>query len=346
MKIKIVKVTMVLSFGEILLRLAPDAGGEWINRNALNVYTGGAELNVASALARWRVPVSYCTAMPDNFLSAQLIKSIQTQNIYTSTIIYTGNKIGLYYLLQGKEIKHEALIYDRLNSSFSELKTGMINWDEVLTGIRWFHFSAIAPALNQNVASVCKEALLACAKKSITVSVDLNHRSKLWQYGKEANEIMPELLQYCDIVMGNIWSAETMLNIIVPQNIHAINTKENYLKQAKKTSEEIINQFPKCKIVANTFRFDKENIEYYGTVFSSNNLYVSASYTTDEVIDRVGSGDCFMAGLIYGVYNHLPFQQIINFATAAGFQKLFIKGDFTDKTVEEINLFIQKMHKK
>ena len=332
---------MVLSFGEILLRFAPDANAEWLNKNSLDVYPGGSELNVAAALAKWRVPVSYCTAAPQNFLAEHLIKKIEAQNIYTSTIIYTGNKIGTYYLLQGKDIQHAALIYDRLNSSFSELKTGMINWDQVLTGIRWFHFSAIAPALNENVAAVCKEALLACAKKSITVSVDLNYRSKLWQYGKNANEIMPELLQYCDVVMGNIWSAETMLNIKVPENIHDDNAKENYVQQAKKTSEEIIKQFPKCKIVANTFRFDKKDIEYFGTVFSSNNLYVSISYKTEEVIDRVGSGDCFMAGLIYGVYNHLPFQQVVNFATAAAFQKLFIKGDFTDKTVDEIKSFIQ-----
>ena len=332
---------MVLSFGEILLRFAPDANAKWLNKNSLDVYPGGSELNVAAALAKWRVPVSYCTAAPQNFLAEHLIKKIEAQNIYTSTIIYTGNKIGTYYLLQGKDIQHAALIYDRLNSSFSELKTGMINWDQILTGIRWFHFSAIAPALNENVAAVCKEALLACAKKSITVSVDLNYRSKLWQYGKKANEIMPELLQYCDVVMGNIWSAETMLNIKVPENIHDDNAKENYVQQAKKTSEEIIKQFPKCKIVANTFRFDKKDIEYFGTVFSSNNLYVSISYKTEEVIDRVGSGDCFMAGLIYGVYNHLPFQQVVNFATAAAFQKLFIKGDFTNKTVDEIKSFIQ-----
>jgi 2-dehydro-3-deoxygluconokinase len=332
---------MVLSFGEILLRLAPDANGEWLDKNTLDVYPGGSELNVAAALAKWRVPVSYCTAVPKNFLAEQFIKKIEAQNIYTSTILYSGNKIGLYYLLHGTDLQHTETIYDRLNSSFGELKPGMINWDEVLTGIRWFHFSTIAPALNENVAAVCKEALLACAKKSITVSVDLNYRSKLWQYGKQPNEVMPELLQYCDVVMGNIWSAETMLNIKVPSNIHEINTKENYIQQAKKTSEEIIKQFPKCKIVANTFRFDKKDIEYFGTVFSSNILYVSASYKTGNIIDKVGSGDCFMAGLIYGVYNHLPFQQVVNFATAAAFQKLFIKGDFTDKTVEEIKSFIQ-----
>lgn len=332
---------MILCFGEILLRLAPDERSEWLAKNALDVYAGGAEMNVAAALAQWRVPVSYCTAVPRNFLSAQLIKKIEEQNIDTSTIVYTGNKIGLYYLLKGTEIQHAEVIYDRNGSSFSELKPGIIDWDKALNGIRWFHFSAITPALSENIAAVCKEALQVCVKKNIFISVDLNHRAKLWQYGKQANEIMPELVQYCDVIMGNIWSAETMLNIKVPDNIHAINTKENYVAQAKKTSEEIARRFTKCKIVANTFRFDKTGIEYYATIFSNNNFYISSTYKTDAVIDKVGSGDCFMAGLIYGIYNHLPFQQIINFATAAAFQKLFIKGDCTNKTVEEVKSFIQ-----
>ncbi|MBV9961380.1 MAG: sugar kinase [Parafilimonas sp.] len=335
---------MVLSFGEILLRIAPDAEGEWLQKNVFEVYPGGSELNVAAALAKWKVPVCYCTAAPENFLSAQLIKNIETLNIDTSTIIYSGNKIGLYYLLQGKEIQHAEVIYDRAHSSFYELKPGMINWDAVLQGIRWFHFSAISPALNEDVAAVCKEALEVCAKKSITVSVDLNYRPKLWQYGKPPNTIMPGLLKYCDIVMGNVWSMETMLDIPVQKNIDQINTKENYVWQARKTSEEILKKFPRCQIVANTFRFHKTDIEYYATIFSGNNLYVSASYHADEVIDKVGSGDCFMAGLIYGVYNHLPFQQVINFATGAAFQKLFVKGDCTDKTVNEIKSFVQHHH--
>ena len=332
---------MILSFGELLLRLSPDVNGEWINNNAINIYTGGAELNVATALAKWRVPVSYCTVLPENFVATQLVKKLKQQNIDTSSIIYSGNKIGLYYLLEGAEIQHTEVIYDRIGSSFANIKPSVIDWDKLLNGIRWFHFSAISPALSSDVAAVCKEALQACSKKNITVSVDLNHRPKLWQYGKQPNEIMPELLQYCDVVMGNLWSAEAMLNIEVPTNIHEVNSKENYVQQSKKTAQEIMRQFPKCKIVANTFRFTKSIVEYYATVFSNDNLYISATYTTKLVTDRVGSGDCFMAGLIYGIYNHLPYQQTVNFAAGAAFQKLFIKGDSTDKTVEEVKSFIQ-----
>jgi 2-dehydro-3-deoxygluconokinase len=337
---------MVLCFGEILLRLAPDVKGKWLTKNALDGYTGGAELNVATALAKWKVPVSYCTAMPENFLSAQLVKKIEEQNIDTSTIIYCGNKMGLYYLLEGAEVQHAEVIYDRIYSSFYELKPGMINWENVLQGVRWFHFSAISPALNEHIAAVCEEALKVCVKKGITISVDLNHRPKLWQYGKHANEIMPQLMQYCDVAMGNIWAAESMLDIPLPANIHDVNTKENYIAKAKETSEAIIKKFPKCKIIANTFRFTKTHIEYYATFFCNNSFYSSASYTTDQVIDKVGSGDCFMAGLIYGICNHLPFQQLINFATGAAFQKLFIKGDSTDKTADEVKSFIQHYHNK
>lgn len=332
---------MILCFGELLLRFAPDAKAEWLMKDALDVYIGGAEMNVASALAKWRVPVSYCTAVPDNFLSTQLIQKIKAQDIDTSGIIYHGNKLGLYYLLKEKDIQHTAIIYDRTHSSFSTVQPGMINWDKTLNGIRWFHFSAITPALSESAAAVCEEALKACVQKNIFISVDLNYRAKLWQYEKQASEIMPGLVQYCDVIMGNIWSAETMLNIQVPENIHAINKKENYVQQARKTSEEIIKQFKKCKVVANTFRFDKTAIEYYATIFTNNNFYSSSTYKTNKVIDKVGSGDCFMAGLIYGVYNHLPYQQIVNFATGAAFQKLFIKGDCTDKTVEEVRSFIQ-----
>lgn len=332
---------MVLCFGELLLRFAPDAENNWLEKNMMNVYLGGAEMNVASALAQWHVPISYLTVLPKNFLSDHLIKKINAQKIDTSTIIFNGNKIGTYYLLKGKEIQHAEVIYDRAHSSFADVKPGMIDWEKVLNGIRWFHFSAITPALSEGAAMVCEEALKTCVKKNIFISVDLNHRPKLWQYGKQANEIIPGLAEYCDVIMGNIWSAETMLNIPVQKNIHDINTKENYVNEARKASEKIAQHFTKCKIVANTFRFDKTGIEYYATVFSNKNFYVSSTYKTDAVIDKVGSGDSFMAGLIYGIYNNLPFQQVVNFAAAAAFQKLFIKGDCINKTAEEIKSFIQ-----
>ncbi len=327
----------ILSFGELLLRFCPDEAGEWLNNKQLPVYIVGAELNVSGALALWGLPAKYFTALPDNHLTVNIIKSLQNKGIDTSSIYLGGNRVGLYYLTENNDIKHDGLIYDRANSAFAELKTGMIDWDKALQGVSWFHFSAICPALNQNAADVCKEVLEAASKKNITISVDMNYRQKLWKYGKTPLQVMPDLVKYCDLVMGNIWAAEIMLGINVVPDIHESGQKSIYLKEALKTSQKIISQFPKCKAIANTFRFDATNdIKYYTTLYTDNQLYTSGEYETGHVIDKVGSGDCFMAGLIYGFYNYHVVNELLEFATAAAFERLFIKGDATTKTVAEI----------
>ncbi|MGN6639292.1 MAG: PfkB family carbohydrate kinase [Mucilaginibacter sp.] len=331
----------VLSFGELLLRICPDADGAWLQENTLPFYVGGAELNVATALALWNVPSKYFTALPDNSLTSQILDFLQEKNIDTSKVHYSGNRIGLYFLTQGKDLKHNALVYDRAYSSFSELKPGDINWDSVFEGVSWFHFSAICPAINQHVADVCKEALEAASKKGITISVDLNYRSKLWQYGKEPREIMPELVSFCDLIMGNIWAAEKMLGIPVTNDAH-LGVKSSCNEAAIKTSEEIVHRYHKCKAVANTFRFDlADGLNYHTTLYTGKNHFVSSDYSATHIVDRVGSGDCFMAGLIYGFYNQLPVAETLEFATAAAFEKLFVKSDATNKTVDDIKKAIK-----
>ncbi|MDN3655431.1 sugar kinase [Ferruginibacter paludis] len=330
----------VLCFGELLMRFSPVLEGEWIRQQSIPVFIGGAELNAANALALWDIPVKYCTALPDNYLSRDIMASLNTNKIDTSSIQFAGNRIGGYYLPQGADLKNAGVIYDRAHSSFAELKTGMIDWDKVLDDVEWFHFSAICPALSADVALVCKEALEACAGKKILISVDLNYRSKLWQFGKQPIEIMPSLVQYCHLVMGNIWAAETMLGIGFEEDVATINQQENYLRQSNITSQKILQQYPVCKSVANTFRFGDEALKYYTTLYHQQQLYVSSTYSTSFIKDKVGSGDCFMAGLIYGFYNGLPPQQTVAYATAAAFQKLFITGDATNKTAAEVNAFI------
>ena len=331
---------MVLSFGELLLRYAPDTEREWLGNNKLDVYLGGSEFNVATALAKWKIPVSYCTTLPNFFLSEHIIKKIKEHGIDTSAIIQSGNKLGTYYVLKTPPTCTE-IIYDRVFSSFSRLKPGMINWNDALNGIRWFHFSTISPGLNKNVMAILGEALEACIKRGITISVDLNYNPKLWQNTLKIKNVMQEILQYCNVITGDIWSAESLLNINITSGVRGKDNKQNRVQQSKILSEEIVKQFPNCKIVATAFRFHEEEIEYYGSFFNGNNLFVSASYKANTAIDRAASGDCFTAGIIYGAYNHLPFQQIINFATAAAFQKLSIQGNATDKTIEEVRLFMQ-----
>lgn len=327
----------VLSFGELLFRLGLDSGGEWLQHNKVPIFVGGAELNVATALALWNVPSRYYTALPDNYLTDEIVEYIKAKGIDVSDIYRHGNRIGLYYLTKGADIKNDSLIYDRAGSAFADLKPGMIDWDKVFTGVSWLHLSAICPALNQNVADVCREALIAASKKSIITSIDLNYRSKLWKYGKQPDEIIPELVEHCDVVMGNIWASELMLGIPVAADIHEIGKKENYLQAAIKTSEYITEQYPKCKAVANTFRFDKgSSMNYYTALYTGGKHYNTEDHTASQILNKVGSGDCFMAGLIYGFYNgHAP-EETLQFATRAAFDKLFIDGDATTHTTEEI----------
>jgi 2-dehydro-3-deoxygluconokinase len=327
----------VLCFGEMLLRISPAAGSA-VEKQPMMVYVGGAEANVATALAGWNVPVKYCTVLPDNFMSRHMMHYLEYKGIYTSSVLFSGKRIGLYYLERGADLKGN-MVYDREGSAFSELKPGMIDWERVLADVSWLNFSAISPALNQNVADTCFEALEAAAQKGITISVDLNYRSRLWKYGKQPIEIMPALVKHCNVVMGNIWSANTLLGTPVDPNIHDKKSKQAYIDHAAKTAEAIVQLFPNCHTVANTFRFDgnANQILYYTTLFHDGKHYHSPEFSCQGVADRSGSGDCFMGGLIYGFYNQHQPQDVLNYATAAAFGKLQEIGDATGQDVLSVS---------
>ncbi|MDX5417831.1 MAG: sugar kinase [Hymenobacteraceae bacterium] len=328
----------VLSFGELLLRICPDEGGQWLQENNLPFYVGGAEANVATALALWGIPSAYLTALPDNFVAEQLVSYLNSCQVQTDSIVYQGNRVGLYYLPKGKDLKNAGVIYDRAGSAYADLKLGTIDWEKVFEGVSWFHFSAICPAINQAVADVCEEGLKVAVQKNITISLDLNYRAKLWQYGKDPVEVMPALAQYCDLIMGNIWAANKMLGIPLDEALIANLDKAALQEHAELTSKAILEKFPNCRTVANTFRFDyQQGIRYFTTLFEAGTLYTSHEYQVEQILDKVGSGDCFMAGLIYGLYHQLPPTETLEFATAAAFKKLFIPSDATTSTVAEIN---------
>lgn len=324
--------------------MSPLVNGGWIAQQQIPTFIGGAEANVATALAGWQVPVGYCTAMPDNYLANDIDAYFRHKGIDTGGIHRSGDRVGIYYLQQGADLKHAGVIYDRAYSSFAALRPGMINWEEVLQDVSWFHFSAISPALNEHLPAVCREALEVASAKGITISVDLNYRAKLWQYGKRPSEVMPELVQYCDLIMGNIWAANTLLGIPVLKNLVDRDTKQAYLEHAVLTSADITDHYPKCKAVANTFRFEQGpgGIEYYAALFRDNQLYVSPHFTTDQVLDKIGSGDCFMAGLIQGMYNDHAAQQTISFAAAAAFGKLNELGDATGQTIAQVQAIMNQ----
>ena len=333
----------MLSFGELLLRICPDAGGGWLKENSLPFYVGGAEANVATALALWGIPSAWFSALPDNLLAHELAGYLEEKGVDMSRVLYQGERLGLYFLPKGKDVKNAGVIYDRDHSSFSALKPGEIDWDAVLADVGWLHFSAISPALNQSVAQVCGEMLRAAAdKKGVTISVDLNYRPKLWQYGVAPTAVMPELVQYCDLVMGNLWAAEKMLGIPVDPSLTGTDRKEDYLEHARRSSEAILAAFPRVKQVAKTFRFDRgaTGIQYYTAFYGAGKIYSSREYFSDKIVDKVGSGDCFMAGLIRGISLGQSIQETLEFATAAAFQKLFIPSDATDQRAEDIQKFM------
>ena len=328
----------VFCFGEILLRMSPALNREWMHRAAMPVYVGGAELNVANALAKWHVPVKYCTAMPDNYLSKEILDELQSKNIDVSAIHLSGNRIGVYYLPQGVDLKNAGVVYDRAWSSFAELKPGMINWDEALKDCNWFHFSAISPALNDNAVAVCKEALKAASAKGLTISADLNYRAKLWQYGKPPVEVMPELVKYCQVIMGNLWAVESLLGVESSIQSSSGKTKEELVEATGKSMLQLHKQYPQATSFAYTFRLEKE---YWAVLQHGPEMAVSKRFLIGEVIDKVGSGDCFMGGLIYGLYHKYAAQEIINYSAAAAVGKLQETGDATQQTIEQVKARVQ-----
>ena len=246
----------VLNFGELLLRMSPNNNGEWIRENMISTFIGGAELNVATALSKWEIPCKYITALPKNSISTDILQYLNKINIDTTSIQISGNRIEIYYLPQGLDVKNNGVVYDRAYSSFSELQTSIIDWESILKDITWVHLSAINPAISKNITEVCLELLKVASKLGKTISLDLNYRAKLWNYGKNPNEVIPEIAQYCDVIMGNIWAANKLLNAPLVELTSDENITEKYLNQSLISSEFITKNFPKVKHVANTFRFD------------------------------------------------------------------------------------------
>ena len=317
----------------MLLRLSPELSGEWIRQSSMAAYVGGAELNVAGALANWGANVSYCTLAPDHYLTTEILESLTTRGIDVSAVLKAGQRLGIYILPAGADLKHAGVIYDRAHSSFSDLKPGMIDWPKLLQGKSWFHFSAISPALNESVAMACVEAAKAASEAGLTVSIDLNYRAKLWQYGLRPVAVMEQLLPYCDVVMGNSWAAESLLDISSPiRDSRGVPEKE--LEMAAVSSMEQIQQrFPRARTFAYTYRLDRE---YWAVIKTPTMQTRSRSFELNDPVDRVGSGDCFMAGLIYGLQQNWSATQIIDFAASAAVGKLYEKGDATRQTIDSI----------
>jgi len=254
----------------------------------------------------------------------------------TGHIQYGGERLGIYFLETGAVARASKVVYDRAHSSFSSVQPGSFDWDEIFDGADWFHWTGITPAVSQEAADVCLEAIKAANDRGVTVSCDLNYRKNLWKYGKKAGEVMPELVAGCDVVLGNEEDAEMVLGI-KPEGVDV--TGGHVEAEAyRSVSQQIMKQYPRVKKVITTLRgsVSANHNSWSGVLYDGKNLYTAPTYQITHIVDRVGGGDSFMGGLIYGLLTYDNDEKALQFGTAASCLKHTIPGDFNQVTVEEV----------
>ncbi|MGK6341388.1 sugar kinase [Chryseobacterium sp. DT-3] len=322
----------IVCFGELLLHFAPDSEGNWLNDQSLKIFVGGAEYNVAAALAQWNNPVKLLSALPENFLGSQLESQLKNKEIQVLAEKSNG-RIGTFYLSSDGDMQNASVVYDRFPSVFTQSDFKTFGFDEVFSEVKWLHISTITPALSENAYQKCLDLMKEAAFRNITVSLDLNYRAILWQ-GKNPSDKIKNLMPFVNVLMGNIWSIQQFLEIPIEYELNGNFDDKNLLKQAEKSALEIQKIYPNVEIIANTFRFTgSEEVNYYATLFANEKLLISQHYHSTKIEERVGSGDSFMAALIHGTLKGNSLQQILEDATKVAFKKLFVKGDIINDSI-------------
>ncbi|GHC53918.1 sugar kinase [Ulvibacter litoralis] len=323
----------IVTFGEIMLRLSTERHLRFSQAKTFAASYGGGEFNVAVSLANYGIPVEFVTRLPENEIGACALKEMRKFNVDSKNVIYGGDRLGIYYLETGAGTRGSNVVYDRANSSMATIEKGSIDWESVLKDATWFHWSGITPAISESAAQECLEALKVAHKLGITISSDLNYRSKLWQYGKEPKQVMPELLKYSNIILGDIDTALFMLG--------KDKVSPNYQdeKSLPVLYDQIFKSCPNLKIVATTLRYSvsASHQRIGGILYDGKVVYNADVKEVTPVVDRVGSGDAFMGGLIYGLVNDVNNKQrALNIAVAACCLKHTISGDYNLITLNEI----------
>jgi 2-dehydro-3-deoxygluconokinase len=327
----------VVTFGEIMLRLSTDSHLRFEQAKAFTATYGGGEFNVAVSLSNYGVNAEFVTRIPNNEIGTCALKEMRKMNVESKNVVFGGERLGIYFLETGAGSRASNVVYDRAHSAMATLEKGTINWEKVFEGATWFHWSGITPAISQTAADACLEAIKVAHKLGLTISCDLNYRSKLWQYGKTPSEVMPELLQLTNIILGDIDTAYFMLG----------QAKVNPNYQDEKSLPVLYNKLfdlcPNLKTVATTLRYSvsASHQRIGGILFDKNTIYSSVVREATPVVDRVGSGDAFMGGLIYGLVKHPENKQrIVDFAVAACSLKHSIAGDYNLVTLKEVENMI------
>ena len=329
----------VVTFGEIMLRLATPGFQRFIQSASLNATFGGGEANVAVSLANYGIDTEFVTRLPNNDIADWCVSELRKYNVGTKEIIRGGERVGIYFLETGAVSRSSKVVYDRANSSIADIKPGMINWHEVLKDADWFHWTGITPALSQGAADACLEAIKVANELGVTVSTDLNYRKNLWKYGKKASEVMPDLVAGCDIILGNEEDAEKVFGI-KPEGFNVEHTGgEVNAEEFQSVCTQLMNKFPRAKKVIITLRgsINANHNTWGGVLYSNDTLHQSKRYDITHIVDRVGGGDSFMGGLIYGLLTYTDDdQKALDFAVAASCLKHTIYGDFNLVTVSEV----------
>jgi len=295
----------VVTLGEIMMRLSTPGFSRFTQTDSFNVVYAGSEANVSVSLSNLGINASHVTRFPDNDFGHAATQSLRRHGVDTRHIVYGDERLGVYFLENGAMQRASRIIYDRFDSAFAHIKPGMVNWDEILEDASWFHYTGITPAISQGAADVCLEAVNAARKKRITVSGDINYRRNLWQYGKSAREVMPELIAMSDILVGGTTDFQNCLGV----------KADNYQDVCK----EVMARNPGVKKITSTHResLSSSHNRMSAILWTGKESLSSKTYDITHIVDRVGTGDAYMAGLIYAWMNNNSDQQALEFGMAA-----------------------------
>lgn len=320
-----------------MLRLSTERHLRLSQANSFLASFGGSEFNVAVSLANFGIKSEFITKIPNNELGTRSMEEIRRKNVGTDFICTGGNRLGMYFLETGASSRASNVLYDREGSSFSEIQIDEIDWEMVFKDAQWFHWSGVTPAISENTAAICLEAIKQARKRNITVSCDINYRSKMWKYGKKPKDVMPKLLQYTDILLGDIDTA----CLVTGQK--RMTPDYNNIEEVSKLYDAVLKKYPNIKIMATTLRYsiNASHQKIGGIMYNRKEVIKATLREVIPVIDRVGSGDAFMGGLIFGLLSKPNnFQYAIDFAAAACCLKHSISGDYNLVSITEVEKLI------
>ena len=325
----------VLTFGEIMLRLRAPGHERFFQSPMLEATFGGGEANVAVSLANYGVDVGYVTVLPKNTIADECVKELRKFGVDVSHIVTGEGRVGIYFLENGENQLPSKVVYDRAYSAIALAKPGDIDWDKTFEGVEWFHITGITPAISETAKELSLEAVREAKKRGITVSCDLNYRKNLWKYGVKAAEVMRELVKYVDVAIANEEDMQKSLEISVDVNVES---GELDRSKYRALGDKVLAEYPDMKMIAITLRESKsaDSNGWAACLNDRENFYESKRYMISDIIDRVGGGDSFAGGLIYGLNTYEDKQKALEFAVAASCLKHSIIGDFNRVGVSDV----------